>query len=42
MEILENICEYYDELFPIADGQRDFFNEEAATYGKPVKLLGVN
>ena len=42
MEILENICEYYDELFPIADGQMDFFTEEAATYGKPVKLLGVN
>ncbi len=42
MEILENICEYYDELFPIADGQREFFNEEAATYGKPVKYLSVN
>lgn len=42
MEILENICEYYDELFPIEDGQPDLFERESETYGKPVKYLSVD
>ncbi|MBR4631238.1 MAG: hypothetical protein IKO57_12500 [Treponema sp.] len=42
MEILENICEYYDELFPIADGQKDFFRKASVLYNKPVKFLSVN
>lgn len=42
MEILENICEYYDELFPIAEGQKDFFKKASLLYSKPVKFLSVN
>lgn len=42
MEILENISEYYDELFPVSEAQKRFFEKEAEAFHKPVKLLSVN
>lgn len=41
MELLENISEYYDELFPISSDQKKFYEEETACFSKPVKYLRV-
>lgn len=42
MEVFENIAEYYDEFFPILDGQMEFFDNLFKDFPKPVKFLGVN
>lgn len=39
MEILENIAEYYDELFPVAAGQREFYAGLASGFRRPVRYL---
>jgi len=41
MEFLENIAEYYDELFPVSPDQKKFFAEESAAFVKPVKYLRI-
>lgn len=42
MENIQNIIEYYDELFVVTESQRKFFNNLLLTYKEPVKLLGIN
>ncbi len=39
MEYLKNLVEYYDELYPVSDSQRDFYNDLINLYPRPVKIL---
>lgn len=41
MEIIQNLIEYYDELYPISDSQKKFYNDLCSRYSKPVKLLRI-
>ena len=41
MELLENIAEYYDELFPSSDDLKKFFAEETKEFDIPVKFLSI-
>ena len=41
MENLQNIIEYYDELYPVSDSQREFFDSLIKEYPQPAKLLRV-
>ena len=41
MEYLENIVEYYDELFPIGAEQSTFFDALLQKYADPVKVLRI-
>ena len=41
MEIIQNIIEYYDELYPVTEAQKKFYKEQSNTYPEPVKLLRV-
>lgn len=39
MESIKNVAEYYDELYPISNEQKQFYSELAANYPDPVKFL---
>lgn len=41
MELLENIVEYYDELYPASDELKKFYEEETKEYEAPVKYLSI-
>ena len=41
MELLENIAEYYDELYPTGDELKKFYNEETKSFVAPVKYLSI-
>ncbi|MCR5723697.1 MAG: class I SAM-dependent methyltransferase [Treponema sp.] len=41
MEILENIAEYYDEIYPVTASKKNFFTDELSSYPMPVKLLRI-
>lgn len=41
METIQNIVEYYEELFPVTEEQRKFFDELLKTYSAPAKLLRI-
>ena len=41
MELLENIAEYYDELFPASDELKKFYKEETECFDTPVKYLSI-
>lgn len=41
METIKNIIEYYDELFPVTESQKKFYEEESSCYEKPVKYLRI-
>ena len=41
MEIIQNIIEYYDELYPISEAQKNFYRELTNLYQDPAKLLRV-
>ena len=41
MEFLENIAEYYDELYPASDELKKFYTEETKSYVAPVKYLSI-
>ena len=41
MELLENIAEYYDELYPASDEVKKFFEEESKEFIAPVKYLSI-
>lgn len=41
MEINQNIVEYYDELYPVTEAQKNFYSEEMSLFPKPIKLLRV-
>ena len=42
MELLENIAEYYDELFPTNDELKKFYAQESKIFASPVKYLGIS
>ncbi|MBP5284362.1 MAG: hypothetical protein J6Y93_06850 [Treponema sp.] len=41
MELLQNVAEYYEELFPITADQKNFFEAELKNYQNPVKFLRI-
>jgi SAM-dependent methyltransferase len=41
MDINQNIVEYYDELYPVTDDQKKFYEQEMSAYEKPVKMLRI-
>lgn len=41
MELLENIAEYFDELYPTTDELKDFYDKETACFEKPIKYLSI-
>lgn len=41
MELYENIAEYFDELYPVGDELKKFYEEETKTFDAPVKYLGI-
>ena len=41
MELLENISEYLDELYPTNDSLKKFYEEETKEFVKPVKYLTI-
>ena len=41
MEIIKNVTEYYDELYPISDKQKKFYEDLSKNYQNPVKFLRV-
>lgn len=41
MNTVQNVIEYYDELYPVTESQKSFFNSQIDSYTKPVKLLRV-
>ncbi len=41
MELLENIAEYYDELYPSSDELKKFYEEETKEYVSPIKYLSI-
>ena len=41
MEMIQNIVEYYDELYPITESLKKFFNKLSTGYHDPVKFLRV-
>lgn len=41
MEILENIAEYYDEIYPVTAEKKAFYAKEMADYKAPVRLLRI-
>lgn len=42
MELLKNISEYYEELFPITQQQRAFYQSIVDEFKRPVKFLRIN
>ncbi len=41
MDVNQNIVEYYDELYPVTEAQKEFYLKESAIYGKPVRYLRI-
>ena len=39
MEAIQNLVEYYDELYPVSAEQFDFYKSLLQEYSKPVKFL---
>ncbi len=42
MSLIQNLVEYYDELFPVTDSQKLFYDELMSRCISPVKFLNVN
>lgn len=41
MELFQNVAEYYDELFPVSENQKKFYENESKNFKPPVKYLNV-
>ena len=41
MDFLENIAEYYDELYPASDELKKFYEEETRPFSAPIKYLSI-
>ncbi len=41
MEIFKNVAEYYDELYPVSEKQKNFYKNETKSLGNPVHFLNV-
>lgn len=42
MSAIQNILEYYDELYPVTESQKSFYNDLIKSYVSPVKFLRVD
>jgi SAM-dependent methyltransferase len=41
METIQNVLEYYDELFSVSEAQKEFYADLMKQYEKPVKFLRI-
>ncbi|MBQ9909407.1 MAG: methyltransferase domain-containing protein [Treponema sp.] len=41
MELYENIAEYFDELYPVGEEIKKFYEEETKSFAAPVKYLSI-
>lgn len=41
MELIQNVIEYYDELYPVTESQKKFYADLMKQYATPVKFLRV-
>ena len=41
MELIQNVIEYYDELYPVTDVQKKFYADLMKQYTIPVKFLRI-
>jgi 2-polyprenyl-3-methyl-5-hydroxy-6-metoxy-1,4-benzoquinol methylase len=41
MEFLNNLIEYYDELYPVSKSQKEFFEDLLTKYEMPARFLGI-
>jgi 2-polyprenyl-3-methyl-5-hydroxy-6-metoxy-1,4-benzoquinol methylase len=41
MEYIQNVAEYYDELYPVTDTQKKFYDNIKKSYSAPVKFLQI-
>jgi len=41
MDMLQNLAEYYEELFPVSDTQKKFYEKILNQYSKPAHFLGI-
>lgn len=41
MESIQNLVEYYDELYPVTEIQKKFYDNLVETYSKPVRFLNI-
>ncbi|MDE5581352.1 MAG: methyltransferase domain-containing protein, partial [Treponemataceae bacterium] len=41
MDAVKNLVEYYDELFPVSDAQRIFFESYISQFSAPAKFLSI-
>lgn len=41
MDAVKNLVEYYDELFPVSDAQRIFFESYISQFSPPAKFLSI-
>jgi len=41
MEFLNNLIEYYDELYPVSKSQKKFFEDLLKQYEMPTRILGI-
>lgn len=42
MDLIQNVIEYYDELYPVTDSQKKFYADLMTKYTIPVKILRVD
>ncbi|MCQ2610807.1 MAG: methyltransferase domain-containing protein [Treponema sp.] len=42
MDVLQNLVEYYDELYPVTPAQQTFYDELIQEYAKPAHFLNVS
>ncbi|MCI5645886.1 MAG: class I SAM-dependent methyltransferase [Treponema porcinum] len=41
MESIQDIVEYYDELFPVTEDIQNFYSQLTGSYRSPVRILGI-
>lgn len=41
MELIQNMIEYYEELYPVTDEQKKFYSKEIEKYQTPAKVLRI-
>ncbi len=41
MELFQNVAEYYDELYPLSEAKKKFYDDESKIFKNPVKFLNI-
>ena len=41
MDFIQSVLEYYDELFPVTDAQKEFYEALTGLYASPAKILRI-